>query len=684
MTTPDIPPSPDGGATPPPGPVDDSTAADGPAQSDHAAPDGATAVHATADEATAAQAAAADEAIEHAPSEQAASELGWSEQGASERAASAGETIEQVAFQEAAPEPEKAENGADDAWPESLPPDSGAPPSRPRRRLAVTLTAAGVVLAVLAGGAAYAMKRLWDEPTGTLPEDMVPASAAAFARVNLSPGLGQRVKFEELLRKTRGGAGKQLDDVKRDLFKDLRAPVAYEDVAPWFDDRLGVALWAAPAQPGRAVTLIVASAKDAGKARTTLDAAQRRRGTDKLGFVVAGGYALVAVSDDGSQAAADAAAAEAKKSPLSRDAGFRSAIATLPADQPAIGWADLAKANRLTPQLQEAYEARLAQDSPLGVLGGSGELVPFGDLGELAYGPTPSGAPTSSTAAPSGPVLDVKGVAVLGVQAGDDGLDARLRLIGFEGLPLGTDAAPSDVLSALGTLSGDASAAGVAAGPLGDLGAALGPNAGYLPLSLFGALDFRSLAAPEDMPAFTGDPDEIEKYLQEHPELFENDNGDGTFSIRTVVPLGGVVDPDAIATTLTSALGSAKAVSFTVAGKADEASMELPVQLDLRMADAAAAKQLAQSLAELAKISKAKVEQHEDHVVLRSGAYVGGASHLADSALFQRAMAGGVAHPGVAVYVGGGAMAGGPVQAVGVTAGREGADAVLHARFVIG
>src|SRR4051812_10136062 len=72
------------------------------------------------------------------------------------------------------------------------PADAGVARPGSRRRLAATLVAAGVAVAVLIAGGAFAVMRMWKGPTGALPEDATPASVAAFARINLTPGLGQR------------------------------------------------------------------------------------------------------------------------------------------------------------------------------------------------------------------------------------------------------------------------------------------------------------------------------------------------------------------------------------------------------------------------------------------------------------------------------------------------------------
>ncbi|WP_432986658.1 hypothetical protein [Dactylosporangium sp. CA-233914] len=560
----------------------------------------------------------------------------------------------------------------------------GAPAEavRPRRRLAMVLSAAAVVVAVLAAGGAYAVMQRWQKPSGALPEDRMPASVVAFARVNLTPGLQQRLKFEELLRKSKATSGQQLEDVKRELFEQLQAPITYADIAAWFDDRIGVAMWAAPGRPSQPVTLVVASARDDGKARAALTTAQQKRGTDRLGFVVEDGYALIAIGQLDAQGSATAAAAEARRAPLAKDAGFRSAIATLPGDQAAIGWADLAKVSKLDPELHEVYPGELDPQNgpPPGATPGAGAS------GAQGADATP-GAEATYSVPVAGPGLDITGVAVVGVRASDDSLEATVRVIGAGGLPLGTDAGRTDVVNALGALSGDAQSAGVLSGPLGDLEPLLGPEPGYLPLDLLGMADV-GMAPPIDAlpPGLAaGDEEAFKKYVAEHPEIFGElgKNGEVEIIRREGVPaLTNVVDPRKLAASLASGLSSAQTVSFTLAGELDGETAAGPLLLDLKMADAAAAARTQQELSDLTKISKATCEQHDEHVVVRSSTYAGGTSRLADNALFQRAMAGAVERPVAALYFTG-ATLGVPARAVGVTAAHEGADAVLHVRLVM-
>ncbi|WP_327005863.1 hypothetical protein OHA72_00390 [Dactylosporangium sp. NBC_01737] len=539
-------------------------------------------------------------------------------------------------------------------------------PPRSRRPLAAVLTAVAVVVVVLLGGGAFALARMWNGPVGTLPEDLVPGSVAAFARIDLAPGIGQRVKVEALLRKA-GGGSKSFDDTKRDIFADLGAPIRYDDVASWFDDRAGVALWADPDRDGKAVTLAVLSSRDDKKARTALDAAQRRAGTDSIGFVAGDGSVLLAFGGKDLQRVATAAAAAAKKAPLSKEPAFTSAVAKLPAGQPGLAWADLARAT----VLQQAVVATALEEE---------------DLGDEA-GPIP--------------LPDVKGTLVVGVQAADDGIEIRARVSGAAGLPLTGAATGTDALAQLGALAADATAAGVAAGPLGDL-TVLGGSEFLLTSSLFPLVFLGGAVTPGDVeldappPGFDPDtaielppdvdptdPESLHKYLEEHPEVLAG----GT--VRRILPPGAATaGTEALrkgSEALTKALTGAASVSFTVAGPAgpDDAPGG-PLLIDLRLADAATAKQLQTDLAGLLKAGGTVCEVREEHVILRTKTYAAGKGTLADSPRFKAATTGGVPGATAAFYLDGERGDAAPAKAVGVTVGRDGTDTVVMARILIG
>ena len=467
-----------------------------------------------------------------------------------------------------------------------------SPAPRTRRPLALALTAAAVVLVVLLGGGALAAARWWNGPVGTLPEDLVPGSVAAFARIDLSPGIGQRLKVEALLRRSGGSGTKSIDDAKHDIFGDPDAPIGYDDIASWFDDRAGIAMWADPQDTGNPVTLLVLSSRDDAKARTALTAAQLKRGTDQLGFVVGDGRALLAIDGKNLQQRATAAVAAAKKAPLSKAPAFTSAVAKLPKDQPGLVWADLARVT----ELQEAYLDAAADEE---------------GFDEEAFEFAPILPPVA------------KGILVAGVQAGDDAFELRARVSGGEGLPLtgtGSPAAGTDALALLGALPAGATVAGVVGGPLGDTSSLVGDAGSLLSTMLFPLSMFIGFSGegfdPNELPPGTDtdtdtevtlppdvDPNDIEavkKYFREHPELLVG--GGGITVMRPGVPK---VDPEALrkgSEALAKAVSTATSVSFTLAGSAEAAGEPGEgLQIDLRLADATAAKHLQADLAELLK-----------------------------------------------------------------------------------
>ncbi|MET7421654.1 hypothetical protein [Dactylosporangium sp. NPDC005555] len=566
----------------------------------------------------------------------------------------------------AAPQPDGIESAA---LPE---PDVIESPQPPRsRRLAVVLSTAAVVLVVLLGGGAFALARMWNGPTGTLPEDLVPGSVAAFARVDLSPGIGQRLKVEALLRKAGGSGPKTLDATKRDIFADLDAPIGYEDVAGWFDDRIGIAEWADPGRDGRGVTLVAVSSRDDDKARKALTAAQQKAGTDRLGFVAGDGHVLLAFGGKDLQRAATDAAAAAKKAPLSKEPAFTAAVAKLPSGQPGLAWADLARAT----DLQQAFFGYDLEDGEEDVAG------------------------------PPIALPELKGTLVAGVQAGDDGLEVRARVTGGSGLPLTGGTGAADALALLSALPAGATAAGAGAGPLGDL--SLFGSGGHLlssvlfPATLFaglGDLDPDSLPPPPGVdPGLVvtlppgldpSDPESVQRYLEQHPELLDRPGG----AVLTFERRGGL-DPQEVGKAndaLGKALAAATSVTFAVAGPQGKpedqgrpGELSSPLQVDLRLADAAAAKQLQADLAELLKVGGTVCEVRDDHVILRTKTFAAGAGGtLADDAGFRAATAGGIPAATAAFYVGGGDIA--PAKAIGVTVGRDGADTVVMARILIG
>ena len=314
-----------------------------------------------------------------------------------------------------------------------------------RRGRGPILLVASLVLALLLGVGGWAGLTLLS-PGGPAAQEVTPASAVAFAGVDLAPGLGQQRKLAALLGKfPKLFTGEEL----RPEGEDFSA-----DVAPWLGRRFGGALWLHGAE---AYTLLTAASTDDDAARQGLARIQGRQSSDDFGFVVADGHVLIARGDHGAQAAAEAAHAEAVKTPLSGVQAYKDAVGWLPEERFAHAYADLAGVSKaMTALTRVAIDG--AEDVPLSSLGGLGS---FGVLPGL-----------------SGTGKDATGTAVIGVSAADSGLEVRFRTFGATASP--APAVSADLLADIGKLSGASVIAGSARLPelpeemLGEFG---GPDA---------------------------------------------------------------------------------------------------------------------------------------------------------------------------------------------------------------
>lgn len=356
----------------------------------------------------------------------------------------------------------------------------------PRRRRLPVLVAVATVVALLLGGVAYAGARLW-YGSGTQPEEATPSTVVAFARLDLSPGYGQRLKVDNLLKKfPREGGKDSVDELKQGIFDslDIDEAVYRAHVEPWFADRIGVALWLdADKHPYGLVTL---AASDEAAARAGLTEVQRKPGTDKLGFVVRDGYALVAKGDKESQAAAEAAGKDAERESLGASAPFRRGADWLPARQIALAWVDLTG-------LGAAVDAVAAGGLEPGSEGLDEDAMPFGRMGSLGGSLIPGMDGLKQWS-------DLKGQMILGGQATDDGVEVRFRSFDTAG-PAQTT--PADARSTVDALPGNSAvAASFRVGELGDPLAGRGPDPEMLPEE-----------ALEGMPA--GEADEIRERMRE-------------------------------------------------------------------------------------------------------------------------------------------------------------------------
>jgi len=195
-----------------------------------------------------------------------------------------------------------------------------------------------VLVLALVGGITVAVRGL--SGGGSQPEDVLPAGAIAFAKVDLDPPAGQKINAIRFLRKfpaLKDKVGLNAD-LRESLFTGMAEGAGWgnlsfdKDVAPWLGQRIGIAAYPggendAPRVFGAAGNIVVAlQVTDEAKARAGLDrlSAASDIGSDP-GVVVRDGYALLAEN----QAAADLAAKDAANGVLAADADFSADLAAL-------------------------------------------------------------------------------------------------------------------------------------------------------------------------------------------------------------------------------------------------------------------------------------------------------------------------------------------------------------------
>jgi len=282
-------------------------------------------------------------------------------------------------------------------------------PTRPRRLRWVLSAAAAVLVLVLGGGAFAAYEVL--NGGGEQPDQVVPASAVAFTKLDLNPSAGQKIAAARFLhRLPKVGSGfTGSRDWRESIFQaldgdgSLPAGVQYDrDVKPWLGKRLGVA--ALPTlRDGKPEVLLALQSTDDAKARVGI-----RRFNAEAGIGFLHGYAVVAET----QQLADQAVADAKAASLAGSDTYRSDMRTLGGLGVASGWLDLGQLSKLAKQAGQDHLAsgfggldtgRLAATVRLG--GTSADLI-----GKL-LGARPSG----STAAPS--LADLPGSTAVAMSA---------------------------------------------------------------------------------------------------------------------------------------------------------------------------------------------------------------------------------------------------------------------------
>jgi len=215
---------------------------------------------------------------------------------------------------------------------------------------ALLLGAIVALVALLTGGAVLAVQALGGG--GAQPDEAIPSTALAYARVDLDPSAEQKVNALRLLRRVpqfeeETGITSDTDDLRKRLVElaleddEGCADVDYEaDIEPWLGDRAGAA--ALPAAEGdEPDALVVLQVTDEDAARDGLQALQECSFVDgaakQAGLAFVGEYALLAET----QELADAFAADAEEAPLSEDADYQADMAALDGEGIVSAWVDV-------------------------------------------------------------------------------------------------------------------------------------------------------------------------------------------------------------------------------------------------------------------------------------------------------------------------------------------------------
>jgi hypothetical protein len=305
------------------------------------------------------------------------------------------------------------------------PPLAVQEPLRRRSRAPLFITLA-VVVFLLLGGGAFAGAWVWYGLGTTEPEEALPSSVSAFARIDLSPGLGQLLKLNNLAKKF-PDAGQDTEEALKRFNRELLDSVGLKDIdydtdiKPWFDNRFGVALW--DHGNARECSLLALASKDDALAGAALAKEQKSLGKSAFGVAMFNGYAIVAQCRSNSQEAAETAVAAARTESLAQQEEFARGFADFPSGQAVVAWTDL---TALVDDLRGAPVSR--------------DLNPLGEL---------------------------VGQVLIGAQATDSGVDVRFRFASTEKAPAG----PRDVGSMVDSLPANSIVAGAfslrGAGPLG-------------------------------------------------------------------------------------------------------------------------------------------------------------------------------------------------------------------------
>ncbi|MGX7677760.1 DUF3352 domain-containing protein [Jatrophihabitans sp. DSM 45814] len=202
-----------------------------------------------------------------------------------------------------------------------------------------------VLVAILVAGAgagAYAYSVL--ASGGTQPEHVLPGDTVAFAKIDLDPAAGQKIAAYRLSQKfpSVSHGATNITDVRNSAltaFLGASSTLDYNtDVKPWLGDRVAVAAVPDAASSSGVDPVLAIAYTDQAKMFAAM--AKLAQADSDFDYVSSSDYVLI--SD--SQTHANALLTRIKAGALDDNAQYKADVTSLPGDQIAVGWVNLAAA----------------------------------------------------------------------------------------------------------------------------------------------------------------------------------------------------------------------------------------------------------------------------------------------------------------------------------------------------
>ncbi len=222
------------------------------------------------------------------------------------------------------------------------------------RRVAVVSVAALTAGAV--GAAVYASTFLGGG--GAQPEDVLPAGALGFVKLDFDPSAGQKVAAFRLAQHFPDSGVSSEDGLRDDLLRRLLDDPADREqfeqhVQPWLGQRAGVAFLAPTAEaPGEPAVVAAVQVTDRDEATAGLEALRKDAGAEAgdLAWGLSEDEDYVLLAED--EAVLDRALDDGPR--LSGDASFEDAVEALDGDTVALGWVDVGAVWEALPETERS------------------------------------------------------------------------------------------------------------------------------------------------------------------------------------------------------------------------------------------------------------------------------------------------------------------------------------------